>query len=94
MRRTTDGIAMATGLVDPDLARLEVHPERVVRLLEPLVTVDRRARLREVIAMRLASVAYSIDRTTRTTARPFCVHARHSAFNAFMCSSGKGPRSR
>jgi tRNA (guanosine-2'-O-)-methyltransferase len=62
MRRTTDGIAMATGLVDPDLARLEVHPERVVRLLEPLVTEDRRARLREVIAMRLASVAVVLDR--------------------------------
>jgi tRNA (guanosine-2'-O-)-methyltransferase len=53
----------ATGLVDADLAHLEAHhPDRVVRVLEPLVTEDRRARLREVIAMRLASVAVVFDR--------------------------------
>ncbi len=54
---------MATGLVDAHLARLGTHaPERVVRVLEPLVTEDRRARLLEVIGMRLASVAVVFDR--------------------------------
>jgi tRNA (guanosine-2'-O-)-methyltransferase len=63
MRRTTDGVAMTIGLADSRLGGVEAHhPERVVRVLEPLVTEDRRARLREVIAMRLASVAVVFDR--------------------------------
>src|SRR5258708_708858 len=63
MRRTTDGVAMAGGLVDARIARAETYaPEHVVRMLEPLVTEERRARLREVIAMRLASVSVVFDR--------------------------------
>jgi len=48
--------------VDARIARAEAHdPERIVRLLEPLVTEARRKRLEEVIARRLASVAAVFD---------------------------------
>ncbi len=63
MRRTTPGVVGADDLIDARIARAEVHdPERVVTVLEPLVTEQRRARLREVIARRLASVAVVFDR--------------------------------
>lgn len=66
MRRSTVGVTFAKGSedsVDALIARAEAHdPERVVRLLEPLVTEPRRTRLREVIANRLASVSVVIDR--------------------------------
>lgn len=62
MRRTTAGVLGAEELIGPRIARAEGHdPARVVRLLEPLVTEARRARLREVIARRLASVALVLD---------------------------------
>jgi tRNA (guanosine-2'-O-)-methyltransferase len=62
MRRTTPGVLGAEELIGPRIARAEAHdPSRVVRVLEPMVTEARRARLREVIARRLASVAVVLD---------------------------------
>lgn len=62
MRRTTAGVVGTEQLVHDRIARAEAHdPERVVRVLEPLVTDARRARLREVIDRRLASVAVVFD---------------------------------
>jgi tRNA (guanosine-2'-O-)-methyltransferase len=62
MRRTTPGVLGPEELVGPRIARAEGHdPDRVVRVLEPLVTEARRARLREVIDRRLASVAVVLD---------------------------------
>ncbi len=62
MRRTTPGVLGAQELVDARIARAEGHdPALVVRLLEPMVTAARAARLREVIARRLASVAVVFD---------------------------------
>jgi tRNA (guanosine-2'-O-)-methyltransferase len=58
MRRKTPGVELAGAR----LSRAEAHdPERVVRVLEPLVTKARRARLREVIGRRLSSVAVVFD---------------------------------
>jgi tRNA (guanosine-2'-O-)-methyltransferase len=63
MRRTTPGVLGAEELVDPRIARAEaVGIERVIRVLEPLVTEERRARLRDVIARRVASVTVVLDR--------------------------------
>jgi len=63
MRRTTPGVLGANELVDPRFARAEAHdPERLIRVLEPLVTEARRARLNEVIGQRLTSVAVVFDR--------------------------------
>ncbi len=58
MRRTTPGVEFACAQV----SRADVHdPERLVAVLEPLVTDERRARLLEVIASRLSSVAVVFD---------------------------------
>jgi tRNA (guanosine-2'-O-)-methyltransferase len=63
MRRTTPGLLGANDLVDARLARAESRdPEALIRVLEPLVTDARQARLKEVIARRLASVAVVFDR--------------------------------
>ncbi len=63
MRRTTPGVLGATELSDARVARADGHdPERIVRILESLVTEARRTRMREVIARRLASVAVVFDR--------------------------------
>jgi tRNA (guanosine-2'-O-)-methyltransferase len=63
MRRATPGVLGALDLLDARIARAEAHdPERVIRLLEPLVTEERRNRLLEVIARRLGSVAVVLDR--------------------------------
>lgn len=66
MRRSTAGVMFASavgGSRDARIARAEAHdPERVVRILEPMVTEARRARLRETIARRLASVSVVFDR--------------------------------
>jgi tRNA (guanosine-2'-O-)-methyltransferase len=63
MRRTTPGVLGAHELVDRRIARADAHdPELLVRVLEPLVTEPRRARLREVIGRRLASVSAVFDR--------------------------------
>jgi tRNA (guanosine-2'-O-)-methyltransferase len=62
MRRTTPGVLGAEELVDPRVARAEEFGAgEVIRVLEPLVTEERRARIREVIARRLASVAVVFD---------------------------------
>jgi len=62
MRRTTPGVLGPEELIGPRIARAEGHdPDRVVRVLEPLVTETRRARLHEVIGRRLASVAVVLD---------------------------------
>jgi tRNA (guanosine-2'-O-)-methyltransferase len=62
MRRSTPGVVGAQDLVSPRALRAEEDPERVVRILEPLVTDARRERLREVIGRRLAAVAVVLDR--------------------------------
>jgi tRNA (guanosine-2'-O-)-methyltransferase len=62
MRRSTPGVLGVEQLVDPRVARAEeVGYGRVIAVLEPLVTEDRRTRLRQVIAQRLASVAVVFD---------------------------------
>ena len=62
MRRKTRGVLLGSELLPALIKRVERHdPERVVRLLEPLV-LDRRAqRLREVIDQRLSSVQVVFD---------------------------------
>jgi tRNA (guanosine-2'-O-)-methyltransferase len=63
MRRTTPGVLGAQDLVDARIARAAEHdPARLLHVLEPLVTDARRARLREVIAARISSVAVVFDR--------------------------------
>lgn len=53
----------ALDLLDARIARAERHdPERVIALLEPWVTEERRARMLEVLARRVASVAVVLDR--------------------------------
>jgi tRNA (guanosine-2'-O-)-methyltransferase len=62
MRRNTPGVFGAEDLVDARIVRAALHdPDHVVRALEPLVTEERRARMREVIDRRLASVAVVFD---------------------------------
>lgn len=62
MRRHTPGVVPGTHLVPARIARAERHdPERVIRLLEPLVLPRRADRLRTVIASRLASVQVLFD---------------------------------
>ncbi len=62
MRRTTEGVLSSGELVPRRIAAIERHdPERVIRLLEPLVLERRRARLREVIDARLGSVCVVFD---------------------------------
>jgi tRNA (guanosine-2'-O-)-methyltransferase len=66
MRRSTGGVTFASAggvSLDARIARAEAHdPERVVGVLEPMVTEPRRERLREVIARRLGSVSVVFDR--------------------------------
>jgi tRNA (guanosine-2'-O-)-methyltransferase len=62
MRRRTPGVIGEEQLLEEMIARAESEdPERVVRLLEPLVLERRRERLREVIARRLSSVSVLFD---------------------------------
>jgi tRNA (guanosine-2'-O-)-methyltransferase len=58
MRRTTLGVQLAGARASREVAH---DPEQVVRALEPLVTEARRARLADVIARRLSSVAVVLD---------------------------------
>jgi tRNA (guanosine-2'-O-)-methyltransferase len=52
----------ADELVPARIAQAERHDaSRVIRLLEPLVTEERRSRLKEVIALRLSSVSVVFD---------------------------------
>lgn len=62
MRRRTPGVQTAHDALPGKLAAAEAHdPERVIRMLEPLVLDRRRERLAEVIARRLASVTVLFD---------------------------------
>jgi tRNA (guanosine-2'-O-)-methyltransferase len=62
MRRTTPDVELFEQ-VEARIARAEAHDmDRVVRVLEPLVTESRRARLHRIVAQRLASVAVIFDR--------------------------------
>lgn len=62
MRRSTAGVVDADALVPARIARLEKYdPERVIRVLEPLVLERRRERLLAVIAGRLQSVTVVFD---------------------------------
>jgi tRNA (guanosine-2'-O-)-methyltransferase len=62
MRRRTPGVLSAADLLDPRIVRDETaRAAEVIRVLEPLSTERRRARLHEVIAKRLASVAVLFD---------------------------------
>ncbi len=58
MRRTTYGVELGAARPSPASAH---DPAEVVRVLEPLVTDARRARLIEVIDRRLSSVAVAMD---------------------------------
>src|SRR5882724_6766071 len=62
MRRRSNGVRQANALFGPDLeGALSVDPELAVRVLEPLVTEERRARLRRVVGDRLDSVTVLMD---------------------------------
>jgi len=62
MRRSTAGVIDSDALVPRKIARIEREdPERVIRLLEPLVLERRRARILEVIDARLESVTVVFD---------------------------------
>jgi tRNA (guanosine-2'-O-)-methyltransferase len=62
MRRSTAGVIDSDALVPRRIARIEREdPERVIRLLEPLVLARRRERILEVIDSRLASVTVVFD---------------------------------
>jgi tRNA (guanosine-2'-O-)-methyltransferase len=62
MRRSTRGVRPKSELIPARIAKLERHdPERVIRLLEPLVLPRRRDRLLEVINSRLQSVTVLFD---------------------------------
>lgn len=62
MRRRTPGVLSTADLLDPRILREEnARAAEVVRVLEPLSTERRRARVKEVIARRLASVAVLFD---------------------------------
>jgi tRNA (guanosine-2'-O-)-methyltransferase len=63
MRRSSPGVLGAEELVDPRVARAEsIGTDRVIRVLEPLVTEERRARLERIISRRLGCVAVVLDR--------------------------------
>ena len=62
MRRSTHGVVDVDALLTRRIAAIEKHdPERVIRLLEPLVLDRRRERLLSVIDSRLASVTVVFD---------------------------------
>ncbi len=62
MRRRSAGVQPAEELLATRVARAEAHdPERLIRLLEPLVLDSRRDRLQEVVNRRLGSVAVVFD---------------------------------
>jgi tRNA (guanosine-2'-O-)-methyltransferase len=63
MRRASPGVLGALDLVDGAIARAEAHdPERVIRVLEPMVSDERRVRILTVLDRRVASVAVVLDR--------------------------------
>lgn len=62
MRRHSTGVVSGAHLLPARIARAEAHdPERVIRLLEPLVLERRRERLLSVIHARLGSVQVVFD---------------------------------
>jgi tRNA (guanosine-2'-O-)-methyltransferase len=62
MRRRTPGVLSTAELLDPRIVREEnARAAEIVRVLEPLSTERRRARVREVIAQRLSSVTVLFD---------------------------------
>jgi tRNA (guanosine-2'-O-)-methyltransferase len=62
MRRSTHGVIDVDAMIPRKIAAIEKHdPERVIRLLEPLVLDRRRERLLSVIDSRLASVTVVFD---------------------------------
>jgi tRNA (guanosine-2'-O-)-methyltransferase len=62
MRRSTPDVLGAEELVDARVAGADAFGvERVIQVLEPLVGEARRARIKEVIARRLSSVAVVMD---------------------------------
>ncbi len=62
MRRKSAGVIPESERIERRIADAEaLDPERIVRILDPMVSDRRRARLREVIDQRLASVAVLFD---------------------------------
>lgn len=62
MRRRSTGVVPGAQLLPARIARAETHdPERVIRLLEPLVLERRRGRLLEVVNARVGSVQVVFD---------------------------------
>ena len=62
VRRSSEGVVPASYVIPPRIAHAEAHdPERVIRLLEPLVYERRRERLLSVLDARLDSVQVVFD---------------------------------
>ncbi len=62
MRRRSDGVISADAVLSKTIAKAHAHDsERVIALLEPMVTAARRERLFRVIADRLSSVTVLMD---------------------------------
>jgi tRNA (guanosine-2'-O-)-methyltransferase len=62
MRRRTEGVLDGKNLVPALIAKVEAEdPERVIRLLEPLVNERRKQRLRSIIEARIGSVHVLFD---------------------------------
>jgi tRNA (guanosine-2'-O-)-methyltransferase len=61
MRRRSAGVRRVDELLGPEEGADIVDPERVIAILEPLVTDDRKARLQKVIGDRLDSVTVLMD---------------------------------
>ena len=62
MRRRTPGVLSPEEFLDKRLAKFrQYEPKKVIEVLEPFVTDERRIRLREVIARRLSSVTVVFD---------------------------------
>ena len=62
MRRRSATVVRADEFFGPDSDQVFVRdPEKAISLLEPFVTDERRARLQQVIALRLASVTVVMD---------------------------------
>jgi tRNA (guanosine-2'-O-)-methyltransferase len=62
MRRRSTGVRQADEFFGPDLEpALRLDPELAIRVLEPLVTPERRSRLQRVVGERLDSVTVLMD---------------------------------
>jgi len=62
MRRNTSGVIGMRELLDPRVRSAEAYElDHIVRVLEPLVTSARLARIRGIVARRIGSIAVALD---------------------------------